>query len=345
MSERIIQDRGQYQFSLEERKASRIKVFGGALVEPENQYSNFKYRVPQSFYGYAQLVSGELVLQTFQLKYQQELICELSRPITDYLTEQFYCFTIASLNRSAQEWTQYAALPFTLVSIALQAFFLDQATQLDPPILDLFPYTALRVQLYSTGVYKLDVRIENFNACVASENIVFEEPQEVSNPPSFPVSPPGSVLPSPPYPTGDQDTPGNPSNPNAIGTSGYNYGQFYGSPNTNQTIRLTIDTPNGGCDTCSPVPGIISCSEYPYFIDVPVTGTWSIETPQRKRTQEGSSIGSYFVTFTVFDAGGASVIPYTLISGSYNPPNPDPFAVENINCLVDKVSIQNVTIL
>lgn len=345
MATRIIATSGQYQFTEEERKAKRIQVFGGAVEQPSNQYSNLKYPLAETFYGYAQLCVGELVIATKQLKYDGERIFLIERPLDDYLAEQFYCFTIASLERSAQEWTQYTALPFTLVSAALQAYFLDQATQLDPLILELLPVTKIRFKLYSTTAYKVDVRSEPFEACSASTTIAFEEPDEIQNPPQFPDSPPGTNTPNPPYPSGDNDTPEPPSNPSGIGNSGYNYGQPYGTPGQNAVLRFTINTPSGGCGDCDPVPGLISCSEYPYTIDIPVSGSWIVDPVVRVLNNPPANNGAYSSRFQVLDASTANLIPVLLISGSYNPLFPNPVATSSINCILNAVDITNLEVL
>lgn len=76
MPERVIVQYGVYLFDPEDLECFRLRVLTQIERKPEGAYENFKYQKPQSFYGYAQLMFGQWVVETKQLQYEQELLFE-----------------------------------------------------------------------------------------------------------------------------------------------------------------------------------------------------------------------------------------------------------------------------
>lgn len=289
MAERIIESSGRYNLSQIERSSRRIRVFGGVLRQPQNQSVNFRYNKFQTFYGYAQLCSGDLVLETKQLQYDGELLFDIETDIDNRLKILQYCETLAVLNRSAQEWTQYAALPFTLVSAALILFFQNQALSLDPPILQYIVADSIRVKLYNDTVYKVVVKTEPFDTCSAASNAVFQEPDVPNSANDFPDSP-NPPQASPPYSPFDPDTPG--GNPgNGLGNSGIQPGQVIGVPGNTYRLSWTVDLPGGGCSSLPPGTGFPAntvCADFPVSGTLDIVGEWIAQDLTRNRCDNAS---------------------------------------------------------
>jgi len=81
MPERAIVRYGIYSFDPEDLECFRLRVYTFAKRKPTGAYENFKYQKPQSFYGYAQLMFGQWVVETKQLQYEQELLWEFTNEL------------------------------------------------------------------------------------------------------------------------------------------------------------------------------------------------------------------------------------------------------------------------
>lgn len=343
MAERIIQYQGRYNFSQEEREAREIRIYTGAVKQPSNQYLNFKLLIPRTFYGYAQLCAGELVLETKELQFDGELLYHLKPDVFSVVTEAFYCSTLATLNRSAQEWLQYTALPWTLVAAALYAFFFDQATAYPPLILERQQATHVRFKLYSDALIKVDVRTSPWQACAASANAVFVEPPDSENPPEFPDTP--GAAPDPPYTSNDPDTPTPPSGGNGIGNSGFNTGQPYGVPGQPFSITLTVDLPGGACAQApSGCSSETPCALFPLSFTFTGTGTWIVSPIDRKLFGASPDAGFAYANAGVFSAETATTQLQSISSAGAGDTPPAEPGLSCLNWFFGSLSYTNLVV-
>lgn len=317
---RTIVSSGRYNLTQTERSSHILRVFGGATTQPENQDSNFKYNKYSTYYGYAQLCRGDLVLQTKQLNFDGELLFEVVNDPMNLAKVAQYCSRLFVLNLNANEWTQYTALPFTLVSLALQTFFFDQLLSVDPPILSLQIPDSIRFKLYSTTVYKVIVETLPYDLCSDASQAVFQEVDLPDEPSDF-MDTPTPQPPSAPYLPIDPDTPG--GNPGGgLGGSGLTPGVPFGDPNKSYLISWSADLPGGGCSGVPPelVESFTSCSTFPKSGTLTVEGTF-IPDVVRVPTISGTN-GLAFVDLSIFQVSSATDIGPRLFGLGYSSTTP-----------------------
>jgi len=92
MPERVIVQYGIYVLAPEDRECFRVRVLTQVERIPGNLSSNFKMQKPRSFYGYAQLMFGQWVVETKAIEYDKQVLFEFTNELGQ-LAILTYCST------------------------------------------------------------------------------------------------------------------------------------------------------------------------------------------------------------------------------------------------------------
>lgn len=219
MSERTIVNYGVYQFEEAEKQAYRLRVYTQVIRHPVNESLNTKFQKIQSFYGYAQLMNGNHVHRTIQLRYESECIFEYTA------SDNLNTFLISAHT--------YGILQ-SIANLAVLSGGVVDVNPLDPPLYPM-PYDRIVFKLFSnttllvyTDIVEMPT-LEITPALPTDEESDDPEPLSDTTPTENPLDTPYDI-PTPPYVPSTQDN-GETYSPEVpeegTGTPGVRYRIYY----------------------------------------------------------------------------------------------------------------------
>lgn len=194
MAERTIVNYGIYQFTEEEKRSYRLRVYTQVIRKPINESLNLKYQKHQSFYGYAQLMNGNHVHQTIQLQYESECIFEYTA------SDNLSTFLLSAHTTGVLQ---------SIANLAVLHGGIPDVNPLDPPLYPM-PFDRLVFKLFSNTTLLVYTDIENLPTLEITPALPYDEssddPEPLSDtaPVSNPLDEPYDI-PTAPYDTATAD--------------------------------------------------------------------------------------------------------------------------------------------